>query len=466
MTRLGILAIARPTFDVDFARATASTAFATLSSTGHELVGTPEPAMDLETVATVLEDLAAADVDALVVLQASFADTSLVVQAAELGVPVILWAFPEERIGGRLRLNSFCGINLAGYALTNLDRDYGWLYRAADDPEAADLVKALVDRRPSHPTIAAVGDTASQPVSALATATAVRDRLRSTTVGRVGQRPDGFEPCAYDVAAAREVLGVDVDEVPLPELFARAEKADPVQVDRARNVEAAFLTGIDDVDQAELGRSLSLKVGLESLIDENDWAGVATRCWPETFTEFGGAACAPMAMLTEEGTPGACEADVYGNLTGLILSWLGDQPSFIADLVDLDPADGTGVLWHCGLAPASMADPEFMAKATIHTNRRKPLLHEFPLKPGRVTLCRISQSRGRHRLVIGGGEMLRRPLAFSGTAGVVRFDRPADEVLSTVLGEGLEHHYGIVYGDVRAELHALAALLELPTVEL
>ncbi len=193
---------------------------------------------------------------------------------------------------------------------------------------------------------------------------------------------------------------------------------------------------------------------------------MATRCWPETFTEFGAAACAPMAMLTEEGTPGACEADVYGNLTGLILSWLGHQPSFVADLVDLDPADGTGVLWHCGLAPASMADPDAVAVATIHSNRRKPLLHEFPLKPGRVTLCRVSQSRGRHRLVIGGGQMLRRPLAFSGTAGVVHFDRPIDDVMSTVMSEGLEHHYGIVYEDVREELRALAALLELPVVEL
>ena len=68
--------------------------------------------------------------------------------------------------------------------------------------------------------------------------------------------------------------------------------------------------------------------------------------------------------------------------------------------------------------------------------------------------------------MIGGGEMLRRPLPFSGTAGVVRFDSPVGEVLHTIMAEGLEHHYGLVYADVRAELRALAAELEIPVIEL
>ena len=148
------------------------------------------------------------------------------------------------------------------------------------------------------------------------------------------------------------------------------------------------------------------------------------------------------------------------------VSWMTDSASFVADLVDLDASSNTAVMWHCGLAPFEMADPESTPVATVHSNRRKPLLNEFPLKPGRVTIARFSQSRGVHRLVIGGGEMLREPLAFSGTAGVLRFDRPTNEVLDTIMHEGLEHHYGIVYGDVRDQLHALAAVLELPVIEL
>ena len=73
-----------------------------------------------------------------------------------------------------------------------------------------------------------------------------------------------------------------------------------------------------------------------------------------------------------------------------------------------------------------MADEEATPTATIHTNRKMPLLYEFPLKPGRVTFVRLSQAKGRETMVIGTGEMLRRPMAFTGTSGVVRFDRKAD----------------------------------------
>ncbi|MEE8485773.1 MAG: hypothetical protein V3S38_04370 [Acidimicrobiia bacterium] len=464
--RFGLVAIARPTFDVAFAQATAHLAATNLAEAGFDLVGTTDLLMDTASLADAIEQLTALDIDVLIILQASFADSSLVVQATDMGIPVVLWAFPENRTGGRLRLNSFCGINLAAYALTNDGRDYRWLYRSPDDPQAPTEICQVLEGRQNRPAIAALRNTEEFSKSAVAAAEMTRKRLRTITVGRVGKVPDGFEPCAYVSDALQEVLGVTVEEVTLLTLFERADAADRSEVASAYDRAASFLSGTEDVDQVALDRSLRLNVGLRSLIHERGWSGVATRCWPETFTEFGGAACAPMALLTDDGTPGMCEADVYGNITGLILGWLGGSASFVADLVQVDRETNTGVLWHCGLAPFEMADPESTPTATIHSNRQKPLLSEFPLKPGRVTLARVSQSRREHRLVIGGAEMVRAPLAFGGTAGVVRFDRTADQVMSTVMDEGLEHHFGIVYGDVQDELRALACLLGLPIVEI
>jgi len=464
--RYGLAAIARPTFDVAFAREAASLAVANLQRAGLELVGNSDLCMNSADLAQVLDRVAASDAEGLILLQASFADSSLAIQAAGAGLPLVLWAFPEHRTGGRLRLNSLCGINLAAYALTDKGYDYHWLYQTADDPTVPDQIRELLDRNPARPTIKAVQSVTEFDPTVIAAAEAVRETLRSTTIGRVGDRPEGFEPCGYDPDELDATLGVSVDEVPLPVLFEQAEAAGPPDVESVREQASSFLADIDDVDQLALDRSLRLNVGLSRLIRDHGWSGVATRCWPETFTEFGGAACTPMALLANDGIPGACEADVYGNITGLIQSWFSDSVSFIADLVQLERESNTGVFWHCGLAPFQMADTESTPTATIHSNRSKPLLSEFSLKPGRVTLARISRSRGQHRVVVGGGEMVREPLAFSGTAGVMRFDRPVDEVMATVMEEGLEHHFGIVYGDVRQELRALASLLALPIVEL
>jgi hypothetical protein len=62
--------------------------------------------------------------------------------------------------------------------------------------------------------------------------------------------------------------------------------------------------------------------------------------------------------------------------------------------------------------------------------------------------------------------MLEEPLPFSGTSGVARFDSEAGEVLDTILAQGLEHHYGIAYGDHREALRAYAAAIDIPVVEL
>ena len=193
---------------------------------------------------------------------------------------------------------------------------------------------------------------------------------------------------------------------------------------------------------------------------------MAVRCWPEFFTDLGCSACGAMSLLSDALTPCSCEADVNGTITQLILQWISGEPAFGSDLVAFDAETDEAVLWHCGLAPLSMADPEVQPQATIHSNRRKPLLMQFPLKPGRVTIARLSEATGEFRLVIGGGEMLKAPPAFTGTSGAIRFDSGAAAVMDSIMREGLEHHIALAYGDHQDALESLARMLGLPVLRL
>jgi L-fucose isomerase-like protein len=93
-------------------------------------------------------------------------------------------------------------------------------------------------------------------------------------------------------------------------------------------------------------------------------------------------------------------------------------------------------------------------------------LFEFTLKPGTVTIARLSEASGEYRLVVGRGEILRAPRSFSGTSGLLHFERPARQVLDLILDEGLEHHISLTYGDHVPALLALAELLKLPVLEI
>lgn len=468
--KIGVLPLARSTFDVPFAEENAANAFAVLEASGHEILGSRDLLFDTDAAEKALEAFEGATLDLLLILQVTFTDASMTVAIANrFETPLAIWAFPEPRIGGRLRLNALCGLNLAGHALGLNDHPYAYLY-ATPGPDARAAVAELLaggrvaGRRDADPA-------RSQTVSgeAQARAETALAALQGAKIGRLGEHPGGFDTCAYDAEQVRRLAGIEVEQMPLETLFTKAKQIAPEAVAETRAQAEQDLGGLDAVDQDQLDKSLRLKNALDEIRETGDYAAFAIRCWPETFTEYGGAVCGPVSMMGEKRVPCACEADIYGAMTSLILQGVADAPAFQVDLVDIDEEDDTCVVWHCGQAPISMADRDQEAEdalATIHTNRKMPLLYEFALKPGRVTFARLSQSRGEQKLVIARGEMLRRPKAYTGTSGTVRFDAGAKRVLETIMDGALEHHSGLVYGDHVEALKAVAEAMGAPVLEI
>ncbi|HKJ26682.1 MAG TPA: hypothetical protein VJ965_03505, partial [Anaerolineales bacterium] len=177
-------------------------------------------------------------------------------------------------------------------------------------------------------------------------------------------------------------------------------------------------------------------------------------------------ACGAVSMLTNEKVPTSCEADINGTITDLMLQWASGGTAFSTDVVVSDAEKDGTIIWHCGQAPLAMADSDTPPTTTVHSNRKLALLMEFVLKPGQVTVARLSRANGSLRLVLGRGKMLKAEKSFSGTSGVVRFDRPANQVLDTILSEGLEHHISITYGDHFEVMEEVARMLGIPILYL
>jgi L-fucose isomerase-like protein len=463
------MALARATFDVAHAEKTASRAFATLDALDAEIVGPRLLLFDEDAARHALAELKQKRLDLMLILQVTFTDAGMTKRIAkEIEAPLAFWAFPEPRTGGRLRLNSLCGVNLAAHALARAAHRYSWVHSAPDAVEAPARIRRLLEAPPQAPPRSEPVSPREEPLieTVSARAESALAQLKGARVGLVGEPPDGFDTCSFDEGALQELLGVHLERLSLDEVFRVARAQSPQSVAESRARVEAELAGTRELDQPALERSVRVFGAFSDLARERGLSALAVRCWPEFFTAYGCAACGPMAMTSQGGVPCACEADVCGAVTSLLLQAITDAPPFMADLVDVDREGDSAVVWHCGLAPISMADPDQRPRAGIHSNRRMPLLGEFALAPGRVTLARLGQSRGLLRLVVAGGEMLKAPQSFSGTSGVIRFDRPAGEVLDRILEEGIEHHYSLAYGDCRAVLRAIAGSLSLPLLEL
>lgn len=440
---IAFIPLARPTFDIPLAEEMTAQVRSQLEKAGFVLTGPADLVMDLAAAQAAAEEVTAVSPDLLLIMQATFADSTMITAvAAATDAPLLMWAVPEAPTGGRLRLNSLCGINLGGHALNLRQRKYDYIY--APPEETAVLAK----------------------IKTLAMAGRAMRKLQTAHIGLVGQHPDGMDTCRLDAPALAATFGVHVTQFALDDLFQQMDTVPAAAVNAVREQIDARLPNTHELDQAPLRGTLSAYAVLNEMAAAQKIDGYAIRCWPEIFEQKGCSACGAMSLLNDAHIPSSCEADVNGTVTQIMLQAISDAPTFDCDVVSVDGEQDQVVIWHCGKAPLSMADPTVQPEGGIHSNRKVPLVMEFPLRPGRITAARVSQVNGRLTLVIGGGEMLSAPKSFSGTSGVVRFDQPAAKVLDIILGEGLEHHLAIIYGDYVPVLVALAELLEIPVLKL
>ncbi|MBW6473840.1 MAG: L-fucose/L-arabinose isomerase family protein [Anaerolineaceae bacterium] len=443
MRTIALIPIARTTFDIPFASEIFQRTQTALSQAGFVLSGPSELVTDSSKVQEIIHQMDKTPHDLIILLYCSFADSDLAKQiVSETAGPILLWAVPEEPGGGRLRLNSLCGINLTGHSLHRGGYTYDYLYTLPEDSAAIEKIRVLANA-----------------------GYAIRT-LKGTKIGKFGHHPNGFDSCIPNQTGLENVFGLELVQIELDTLFNRVRKISDHSIDPLREDLNHKLDGLNDLDQASLNGTLKTYQVMQEFSQEENLKGLAVRCWPEFFTDLGCAACGAMSLMTDQRIPCSCEADLNGTVTQLILQTLSGEPAFGTDLVHMDMEKDTAVFWHCGLAPLSMADPKVKPRGIVHTNRKLPLLMEFTLKPGGVTIARLSEANRDFQLVFGKANMLESEKQFSGTSGVVRFENSARKVLDTIISNGLEHHFSLTYGNFTAELATIARYLKIPTLEL
>ena len=457
---IGYLALARETFDVDFAESKFSEAKNLLKSITSEALGFNQLITNDDIAKKALDFFAKNECDKIFLFQTTFTDAKFILNfAQDVKKPICIVSFPETRTGGRLRLNSICGLNLGMHSLikNNISPEFIIM---EDDSESNKLsfsqfiesnnigVKTAWKKATTNNVQPSFGDTADMQ-----------------KIGVIGTRPEGFDTCDYDSVEVKDKLNVSLVDIDLDDLFEASRNVNNSTIASTKKRIESYLEGTQELEQDEFDKSISIYHGLDSLKEKHNLDAFAIRCWPETFTEYGCASCGPMAMMNEKMVSCACEADVLGGISCNILNQINDKPSLLVDIVDVDKADNSLVFWHCGLAPISMAK-EGTAKSGIHSNRKKPLLHDFSLKAGEITIFRVSKARNKLQFFVLKGTVIDRPNSFSGTSGVISLGSDSAHKAEKMFKGGLEHHVAFTYGDVSDQLVQLGNHMDIPTYTL
>jgi L-fucose isomerase-like protein len=468
VTRVSLVATARPTFAVDVARSLAARARSLLEELGADIAGPAELVLtsaDVDAAAPLLDP----DADLRIHVCASFCDADPAVRLhAGSTTPVLLWAFREPGpVGDRLWLNSLCGANLLGHALALRGVQVRLLHGDPGEPSVRRaLADALAGTLPEGPSLA------PGPRGGRADRGDARTRLRTLRgrrVGVVGDAPPGFTPSAYDAGVLDRLFGLRVEAIGLPDAFDRVRAVPGTDVATERKAAVAAQPSLAGVAGDEVDGSAAVTQALRGWATEESLAAVAVQCWPEFPTELRVCPCSSLSRLADEGTPTACERDVYGITTMLLLEAMGSGPTYLVDTVDLDADQNLVRVWHCGSAATALAADPGDAEQSVHCNRRIGVAGNFALRTGPVILARLTEQPDRPdrlRLLLASGTSIPEPNRFQGNTAGVRLDTDAERFVHGLVTGGFPHHTVVAWTDVRDRMRAAADDLEIPVVEL
>jgi L-fucose isomerase-like protein len=426
--KLGLVCLARETFDFKAAAeiyARLAREVAGLENVTWEAV--EGLVISVEDARRAADRLAAAGLDGLVCVSGTFHLGHLVLELRNrVRVPILLWGLDELPYdGGKIRLNSVCGVNLDA---SNLYKSGVDDYRAVIGPK---IDEAWVD---ALRVIAALG----------------RSR-----VGIAGYRAQGFFNLSVADAELAGDLGALVEHYELSDIYAEAASQAAVSARREQLASTFDLSGINEAQAAKVAE---LAAKLDSFCGRSGIDALAIRCWPEFARDFGVAPCAAMSLLQSEGRILACEGDLEGALSMLAHRAVGAETPFLFDFSQVDRKEGSALLWHCGVAPCNLWDGASRRSLDPYFAGGKGVTADFVLKSGEVSIARIDTARGVRRLFLQKARAVPMEKLLKGTYAKVVFERPVEEVLDLLVTKGIAHHASAVYGDFAAPLRVAARL--------
>ena len=433
--KLGVVCLARKTFD--------------FAAAGEIYARTKEDLRRLEQVEWVFEDelvieiedahraaqkMSAHCVDAVVVISGTFhlGHLALIIDRA-VQKPVLLWAFEELPYdGGKIRLNSVCGLNL----------NASNLYKAGNDTFVCHSGSAIDE--------------------SWVDAVRMKAAIEKAHIGLIGFRAHGFFNLGIDELRTFRETGMLLDHYEISDLLMQSV-SDTEAAAYEQKVRALFSCG--GVNDEQVNKVAYLCASAEKFMQVNKLTAAAVRCWPEHAAAFGIAPCAMMSVLQSLGIVLACEGDVEAAMTMLACKAVGVKSPFMADLSQVNFKEDFALMWHCGVAPADLWDGCCERSLDTYFAGGKGVTADFVMKSGEVSILRFDSARGKTRVFHARGEAKPMEKLLKGTYAKVVFEHPVKELLDTVAYNGVAHHVVLSYGDFAPVYKIFARIMQWERIE-
>jgi L-fucose isomerase-like protein len=428
-----------PTFHLESAQIAFKASTELIQSIEPEAVVPNEILFSIDILKSFIENR---NPDMIILQNITFANSAYATEVFKnFDVPVLLWTLKEPVIdGGRLRLNSLTGAFSAGFSYRAF-KDHGLFYMYGSPNELS------------------IKNQLAQTIKVAK----LKHSMKHMNLLMIGHTPQGFGfGRALDLEMTK-TFGVNLLAIESRELTQIAKNMKFEDAAQETDETHQKMVGLDQTVDQNKKDFIKLYKAYKDYIKQNNIKAIASRCWPDFFTDYGTPVCGVLGMLNDENIAAACETDAYGALSMYIGQQLTQIPSYLGDPVSIDEPENTITFWHCGTAACSLARQETGAFTGVHPNRKIGPTMEFGLRPSKqATLFRIGRKPdGTFRFFLAKGEILDKPQQFLGTSMVVKVEAQVKPMITQMVKEGWEPHFVVLYKDVIEELTILAEMLNI-----
>lgn len=394
----------------------------------------PEGLLLSETdVPKVIDKMKSSKVDALFIAHCNFGCEGAVAQVAKaLEVPVLLYGPRDnapDKMGGRTR-DSQCGLFAGGKVLRRHNVTFTYIPNV----------------KPDDPLFGKGFERFSRVVCVVKT-------LKNIRVLQIGPRPNEFLSVMTNESELLEKFGVKVYPVSLLDLKHVMEDIMAERSEEIENLCNDMLKkycgpGVEDI---KARRTLaSMKLAIINLSKKYMCNCACIQCWSAMQREFSIFPCAVNSMLGDEGFPVACETDICGAISAMLIqAATGNHGThFLADLTVRHPTEkNVELLWHCGAFPSTYAKNKEDCKITQAWDGGPEIGNcAWELKNGNITVCRFDGDHGQYSIFLGEGKGVDGPLC-KGTYVWFQVDNWLKWERHLVEGPYI-HHVACTYGKV------------------
>ncbi|MDO8587923.1 MAG: hypothetical protein Q7T82_12915 [Armatimonadota bacterium] len=402
----------------------------------------------MDTAEQAGQAFAAADLDALVVVEGTYTPDYMSLQAIDAvpNVPLILFTTqlaeditPNDDYEMVMRNSALIGTSQLSGSLNKMDREYEVVVGSLEDEPAYEEIRMLAKVHK-----------------------AVRD-LRSLTIGVVGHVFRGMYDLENDKTKIKGALGPNIVYVELSHLVREWQKVTDQETTAASEDWLKRFT-LRGTTAGELQRSCRLGVAMQRLIDRLRLDALCFLGQHYIEKETGVPARIGASMMLERGKHlVASEGDLAGLTMMHAMEWLTGNSPLQAEWGQYDAAHNALFLVGHGVASPAIAGGDAGVSITSAPEEWGFTGHganlEFILAPGAVTIAHLLNGKDGWQMIIGGGESLPYPtLPCNEIHALVQIERPVKEFLVELQRYGVAHHCIVVHGDIRRELQALARI--------